>query len=439
MNRRSGKQLMSVLLAVFCVLAVGLGVMVLMYMAKGKSSGIEKNAAETSDDTATQTQTETAAQQEQVSETVSQEDAVPAAAVSETGEDSKAEPQPEKKDEIRTLIDGMSLHEKVCQLFIVTPESLTGYDVVTQAGDATEEALEKYPVGGIIYFAQNMEDYTQLKDMISATKEFAAKSCPTPLFVSVDEEGGDVARCAETVGTTIFQPMYTYKGSTTLAHDNACTIAEDISKLGFNLDFAPVADTWSNPENTVIGQRAYSDDFEEAAELVASAVKGFHDGGVLCTLKHFPGHGNTAEDSHYTSAYSGRTVMQLEQNEYLPFESGIEVGADMVMVGHITVPSIDEEPASVSSKIITGELREKLGFKGVIITDSLAMGAVADNYESGELAVKVLQAGGDILLCPADLDEAVNGIEAAVSKGTIEESRIDESLYRILTLKKHIK
>ncbi len=445
MNRiSSGKRLVMILLAVFCVMLVGLGVLVIIYMTKTEVSTdktvtevIQQSKAETETSAQTETQPLTEAVQ-----TVSAAETAPAeSSQAETTADSSsaAEPKEEKpadkSEQVQKLIDSMSLHEKICQLFIVTPEELTDYDVVTAAGETTENALEEFPVGGLIYFAQNMEDSEQLKEMIDNTQGYAAKSCPAPLFISVDEEGGDVSRCADTVGTTKFQPMYTYKGSETLAHDNACTIAEDISKLGFNLDFAPVADTWSNPENVVIGQRAYSDDYEEAADLVAAAVKGFHDGGLLCTLKHFPGHGDTLEDSHYMSAYSNRTVAQLEQNEYLPFESGIEQGADMVMIGHIIVPSLDEEPASVSKKIITGELREKLGFDGVVITDSLVMGAVADHYEIGELVVKVIDAGADILLCPGQLEEAVDSLETAVNNGTLDEARIDESLTRILTLK----
>lgn len=339
-------------------------------------------------------------------------------------------------EDIDGIISQMTLHEKICQMFIVTPEGLTGYETVTASGDATKSALEEYPVSGLVYFAQNLETPEQTREMISNTMQYADELSCMPLFYSVDEEGGFVARCADNLGTTPFSPMYNYREQgTSVAYSNAYSIAQDISKLGFNLDFAPVADTWSNKDNTVIGTRAYSDDFAETAELVSYAVKGFSEGGVYCTLKHFPGHGDTAEDSHYGTAYSSKTAQELAEGEYLAFKSGIEAGADLIMSGHITVPDIDSLPSSVSYAVITGELREKLGYNGVIITDSLAMGAVADMYEPGELAVMAVKAGNDILLMPADLEAAVTGLEEAVRNGDITEERINESVKRILELK----
>lgn len=349
----------------------------------------------------------------------------------------KADEKVNEGDDISRLMADMSLHEKICQLFVVTPEGLTGYDLVTESGMATLDALKAYPVGGLIYFAQNLEDTEQTKTMLAATADSNTTVSDIPMFFAVDEEGGIVARCAEKLGTTEFKPMYNYreKGADT-AYKNAYTIASDIAELGFNLDFAPVADTWSNPDNTVIGTRAYSDDFEQTAELVASAVKGFKDGGVVCSLKHFPGHGDTAEDSHDGMACSYKTIDELENAEYLAFESGIAAGADMVMIGHITMVNVDDQPASLSKTIITDELRGKLGFDGVVVTDALAMGALANYYSSDEIAVAVLKAGGDLLLMPEDLDSAVKGIEKAVKKGDITEKRIDESLERVLRLKK---
>ncbi|MBR3760271.1 MAG: glycoside hydrolase family 3 [Ruminococcus sp.] len=339
-------------------------------------------------------------------------------------------------DRYDRIISQMSLHEKVCQMFIVTPESLTGFDVVTASGDATRNCLEQYPVGGLIYFSANLESMEQAKEMLSGAKDIQKDLGLIPLFYAIDEEGGDVARCADALGTTSFDPMYLYKEmGTDTAYSNAKTIAGDIFSIGLNLDFAPVADTWSNPANTVIGQRAYSDDFSETAELVAAAVRGFSDGGVYCTVKHFPGHGDTAEDSHYGTASSEKTLAELEQNEYLAFKKGIEAGADMVMMGHITMTSVDQLPASVSKTMITDELRGKLGYDGVVITDSLAMGAVTEMYESGELAVKIVDAGADMLLMPQDMKEAVDALEKAVEDGIITEERINESVRRILILK----
>ncbi len=348
------------------------------------------------------------------------------------------EPEPEPVDPVEARISQMSLHEKVCQLFIVTPEELAGdkSKTLTTAGLETKLALAETPVGGIIYFSDNLQNVDQTEKMLTQTKDFAKELGMPRLFISVDEEGGTVARCAEMLGLTQFADMYYYRdeGEET-AYDNAFTIGTYLTELGFDLDFAPVADTWSNYFNTVIGTRAYSDDFEQSARLVASAVKGFKDSGVACTLKHFPGHGDTNDDSHLGSVYSYKSLEELEEQEYLAFESGIAAGADMVMVGHITMEGVDEQPASLSPVMVTEQLRENLGFNGVIITDSLEMGAIADNYPDGEAALLAFKAGCDMLLMPEDLNKAVSSIEKAVESGDIKEERIDESLRRIFALK----
>lgn len=338
----------------------------------------------------------------------------------------------EKPSLVDETLAGMTLHEKVCQMMFVTPEELTGEDGVTVAGDATRQALENYPVGGIVYFAKNLESQDQVKEMIANSQKYSSIG----LFVATDEEGGVVNRLMDTVGTTYIGSMYYYKddGDET-AYENAYTIANDMSALGFNLDFAPVADVWSNPDNTVIGERAYSDDYAQAAELVGNAVKGFNDGGVMCTLKHFPGHGDTAEDSHYSSAYVHRTKEEIMADEMQPFRSGIEAGAEFVMVGHLIVPDIDEVPATLSYKIATGILRDELKFEGVAITDSFEMESIADNYSVDDAVVMSVKAGMDMILQPKDMASAVNSIEQAVADGELSEDRIDESVRRILTLK----
>ena len=338
----------------------------------------------------------------------------------------------EKPSLVDETLAGMTLHEKVCQMMFVTPEELTGEDGVTVAGDATRQALENYPVGGIVYFAKNLESQDQVKEMIDNSQKYSSIG----LFVATDEEGGVVNRLMDTVGTTYIGSMYYYKddGDET-AYENAYTIANDMSALGFNLDFAPVADVWSNPDNTVIGERAYSDDYAQAAELVGNAVKGFNDGGVMCTLKHFPGHGDTAEDSHYSSAYVHRTKEEIMADEMQPFRSGIEAGAEFVMVGHLIVPDIDEVPATLSYKIATGILRDELKFEGVVITDSFEMESIADNYSVDDAVVMSVKAGMDMILQLKDMASAVNSIEQAVADGELSEDRIDESVRRILTLK----
>ena len=348
------------------------------------------------------------------------------------------EPTPEPTptpDPVQTqaeaLLADMSLHEKVCQLFVVRPEVLTGLSPVTVAGEATQQALESYPVGGLIYSVDNLVTQEQTREMIENTQSYSK----IPLIISADEEGGNVGRLMYKLGTTWVHSMYSYKdeGPET-AYQNALTIGTDMVSCLFNTDYAPVADVWTNPANTVIGDRAYSDDFEQAAELVASAVQGFTDAGVVCCVKHFPGHGDTAADTHEGAAVVDKSLDELRAGELLPFISGIEAGADMVMIGHITVTALDDVPSTISEAVITGLLREELGWDGVVITDSLDMGALA-GYDNGEVCVRFIEAGGDILLGVPDLAAAVSAVEAAVNEGRLTEQRIDESVLRVLSLK----
>lgn len=336
-----------------------------------------------------------------------------------------------RKDAAQALLDGMTTQEKICQLLIVHPEALTGGGTVTGMTDELAAALRAYPVGGLLLSAGNMTSGEQLAALTAALSN-GGKTAP---LISVDEEGGRVARLMNTVGTTKLGSMYSYRAQGTQgAHDNAQTIARDIAAYGFNTDFAPVADVWTNKRSNAIGDRAYSDDYDEAAELVAAAVKGFHDGGVICCLKHFPGHGSTATDSHNGAATVDKTLPQLRQEDLKPFVSGIAAGADMVMVGHLTVPTMDDAPASVSRKIVTNLLRYDLGFRGVIVTDGLQMQALAQ-YTDSEKAVLALAAGNDMLLEISDVSGTVAAIEKALADGTLSRTALDESVLRILQLK----
>lgn len=337
------------------------------------------------------------------------------------------------EERAKTLLANMTLKEKICQMLFTTPERIGGAAPVTKADETMEKALQTYPVGGILYSLQNLTGTEQTIDMIAGMQAMSK----IPLFIAADEEGGTVRRLMKKLGTTNIDSMYNYKdkGAET-AYQNARTIASDMASFGFNLDFAPVADVWSNPDNHVIGKRAYSDDYIQAAELVGSAVYGFHDGGVLCTLKHFPGHGDTVEDSHKTSAYVYKTKEELYTGELQPFAAGIVAGADFVMMGHLCIESMDaQNPATLSSAIIQGTLRQDLGFQGIVITDALQMSAIANNYTVEEVAVNAVLAGNDMLLEPVDVGRTVDALMDAVAQGIISEERIDESVMRILKLK----
>ena len=356
----------------------------------------------------------------------------------DAGATSTPEPTPEPtptpdpvKVRAEELLSGMTLREKLCQLMIVRPEVLTGESPVTAAGETTRLALETYPVGGLIYTVDNLVTQEQTREMIENTQSYSK----LPLFISADEEGGNVGRLMYKLGTTWVNSMFSYKDQgTDTAYANAKTIGADMVSCLFNTDFAPVADVWTNPDNTVIGDRAYSDDFEQAAELVSSAVRGFTDGGVVCCLKHFPGHGDTSTDTHEGAAVVSKSLDELREGELLPFKSGIEAGADMVMIGHITVTALDDVPATISKAVITELLRGDLGWDGVVITDSLDMGALA-GYDNGEVCIRFLEAGGDIMLGIPDVEAALTALEAAVTDGRLTEQRIDESVLRVLGLK----
>ena len=337
------------------------------------------------------------------------------------------EPTP---DAAETLLADMTPREKLCQLLIVQPQMLTGTKTVTAVDDALIAALDEYPVGGFLLAAGHMKT----TDQLSALTRDLARAVPGALL-AVDEEGGRVGRLMYSVGTTKLQSMYSYKDEgTKTAYKNAWILAQDLKSFGFNTDFAPVADVWTVKGNAAIGDRAYSDDYDEAAELIASAVRGFHDGGALCCLKHFPGHGSTTTDSHEEAAIVQKDLETLRKEDLKPFVSGIEARADMVMVGHITVPELDDQPASQSKKITTDLLRRELGFEGVIITDGLQMMA-AGGISDGEKALRCLNAGADLLLEIADIQGTVEALEQAVKDGALTEARIDESVLRVLHLK----
>lgn len=345
----------------------------------------------------------------------------------------------EATDAVEAKLTTMTLREKVGQLFWVRPETLD-FSLNPEKKMLTQtmrQNLEQYPVGGIAVFKKNIQDENQLSALIA---DFQSAS-KIPMIVAVDEEGGAVARLAN--HEAFFLPKYTSArdigktGDPEQARQMGRTIGGYLRFYGFNLDFAPVADVDSNPANPVIGRRAYSTDAQQTAQMVAAAVEGFHEAGMLCTVKHFPGHGDTGQDSHYGTATSYKTWEEMKAMEMLPFEAGIAAGADVVMTAHITTPNAttDGLPASLSYTMITERLRGELGFQGVIVTDSLGMYAIKNHFTPEQAAVAALRAGVDVLLMPSDLRAAFDGVVQAVEDGTLSEERLNESVRRILTLK----
>ena len=383
----------------------------------------------------------------------SQEDEIPSGSNQESGSASETEAgqtglEAEGTEEKQTdsaaaekFLANMTLEEKAAQMFILTPEALTGYNSVTSAGEATKAALQNYPVGGLIYFNGSIQSAEQVKEMVAGQQQYSMERIGLPLFISVDEEGGKVARVAN--DSPISVEHFPYMPEIGAAEDAVARaqevgdgIGSYLHELGFNLDFAPVADVLTNPENTVVKERSFGSDPEKTAELAAAVASHLERQGVYSCLKHFPGHGATAADSHKGYAYIDKTLEELRAAELIPFQRGIEAGASFVMVGHISVPKVtgDDTPATLSKTMID-ILRNELQFDGIVITDAMNMGAITNDYSSGEAAVKAIEAGVDIILMPADFKAAYAGILDAVKTGKISEERIDASVRRIITIK----
>ena len=335
----------------------------------------------------------------------------------------------------------MTLEERVLQMFMITPEALTGYGTVTAAGDVTYQSLQKYPVGGIILFAQNVIDPDQLGTMNGNLQNYSEEITGLPMFISVDEEGGKVARIAKNSNFSVetFSDMRSIgdSGDTAKAYEVGNTIGAYLNQYGFNLDFAPDADVLTNPDNQVIGTRSFGTDPYVVSEMTQSVVKGLEDNQVYACLKHFPGHGATSGDTHAGYAYTDKTLDELMQSELVPFFNGIQNGVHFIMVSHIAAPQVtgDNLPASLSPYMIQNVLREQMGYDGIVITDAMNMGAISDSYGSADAAVRAVNAGADIVLMPKDFVSAYQGVLNAVENGTISTDRIDESVRRILRLK----
>ena len=338
-------------------------------------------------------------------------------------------------DIVESQISSMPLEDKVAGLFIVTPEAITGVTTVIQAGEGTQDALNEYAVGGLIYFDQNIVDEEQLKKMLSST---TSKS-RYPIFLAVDEEGGSVSRVAKSSIEVIQvgdMASIGENGDTAQAYEAGLTIGSYLKNLGFNLDFAPVADVAGTGQNAM-GNRVFGSDARMVGDMVANVVEGIEGTGVSSCLKHFPGIGYAEGDTHDGRVETDKTLDEMRSSDFIPFKSGIDAGAGFVMVSHITVTAADEEavPSTLSKTIMTDVLRNELGFQGVIITDALNMGAITEYYTAEEAATQAIIAGADMLLMPEDFYAAYNAVLAAVQDGRISEERIDESLERIYRVK----
>lgn len=333
------------------------------------------------------------------------------------------------------------------QVAAMTEEELAGQLLVvglegTAPGDDAREAIEELHVGGVILFPKNVENASQLAAFTNSLKELNRAAGNVPLFLCVDEEGGSVSRMPPEVTdlpAAFDGPYGGIRGE---------VLATECKAFGFNLDFAPVLDVWSNPDNTVIGKRAFHTDPLEVTISSTGCAYAMMDAGVIPAVKHFPGHGDTDADSHESLPVVDKTRQELEDTELMPFRFAVEGGSwkaqkhdpvPAVMVGHILLKQIAPQlPASLSPQVVDGLLRRELGFDGVVFTDDLTMGAVSQNYDISEAVVLSLQAGCDMaLVCHEEENAraAHAAILAALKEGTLTRERLEESVCRILSLK----
>ena len=351
------------------------------------------------------------------------------------------------KDEVEAQLSKMTLREKVGQMFFVRMETLdttihwNAYsdlmeNPILEVNKTMRDVNENYPVGGLILYAWNIDDETQLSKLISQIRALNGN----PLLC-IDEEGGRVARIANNPNFNVkkYESMAAIgaTGDPKNAYECGNTIGSYLKRYGFDIDFAPVADVNTNPENIIIGPRAFSDKPEVAATMVTNYLQGLKDAGVTGCIKHFPGHGDTKADTHYGYASTQKTWSEMMDCEMVTFKAGIKWGCQLIMTAHIGAPKVtgSDIPSTMSPVILQDKLRGELGYQNIIITDGMEMGAITQQYSSAEAAVSSIQAGVDIVLGPKNLVEAFDAVIDAVNKGSISEERINQSVRRILKLK----
>jgi len=338
-----------------------------------------------------------------------------------------------EQDKAELILSTMSLEEKIYQMMAVTPEQLTGVGQVTMGGQTTKDAIEKYPVGTIIYGENNIIDETQITQMLSNTKEFS-KIVP---FLAVEEESGVNSVVLEGIGKDSFNDSYDYRKADASEIENVyASISDTLRTCGFNLNIAPLADMWTELSNTYVGRRSFGNTFAECAKGTVAAIKGINKSGILSAMKYFPGYGGSKNDPETEKCVSNKTLADLKNYDFNAYKDGIDAGTDFVMCANVWMPEIDPYyPASLSTIFINDLLKKELGFEGIVMSGDFRMKSVSQSYTSGDAAVRAIDAGCDIVVCPEDLDEAVNAVLKAVKDGEISEKRVNESVVRILNKK----
>lgn len=339
-------------------------------------------------------------------------------------------PEKELPVTISEVIENMSVEEKIGQMIF---SSISG----TELGAEEEKLIHQYKVGGIIVNKKNITSPSQMVAYMNSLKEENKNN--VPLFFGIDQEGGRIAKLPGDLRAIPSHFEIGKQNDPSFALEIGTVLGKLVSSFGFNVNFAPVLDINSNPENPVIGDRSFGINPDVVSKLGIQMMKGIQGENIIPAIKHFPGHGDTSVDSHDELPVVQKTMPELEQMELIPFKQAIAEGADMVMIAHILLPSIDLEfPSSMSEAIITDLLREKIGFDGVVITDDMTMEAITNSFDIGKASVMSVKAGADIVMVAHEFENVVKAITAlttAVENGEITEERIDQSVERILKLK----
>ena len=346
----------------------------------------------------------------------------------------KTEPPEEEVNEkdlwVEEQLSEMTIEEKIGQMLIVS-------DTTTTLDEDLLNNLNTVKPGGFILFSDNIKSYEQTKKLI----EDINSTSDIPMFISIDQEGGRVLRIKKLSDAKVTNiPSMYHLGltkDTKLSYEVGKVVGEELRVFGINMNFAPVLDIYSNKENTVIGDRSFGTTSDLVSKMALSFAEGQESTGIISVYKHFPGHGNTSEDSHYTLPVITKTKEELMNLELKPFIEAIKSGADVIMIGHLAVPSItrDNTPASLSKEIITDLLKTELGYDGLVITDALNMDALTNEYTEEEIYINAINAGVDILLMPDFDNETIEIITNAIANGTIAIEEIDNSVEKILELK----